>query len=181
MWGMSGSRNLFLIGPMGVGKSTVGRALADALGRQFFDTDHEIERRTGATIPWIFEIEGEAGFRRRESQMLRELAEQSGIVLATGGGVVLEEANRLVLGRGFVVYLEASLDTLVERTRRDRHRPLLQTADPRAKLKEILEARQSLYAALSDLTVTTDHRPASSVAREIIQHWSASHHENASA
>lgn len=165
---------------MGVGKSTVGRHLAELLRLRFVDSDQEIERRTGATIPWIFEIEGEPGFRRRESQVIGELAGAPGIVLATGGGAVLAAANRDCLkAHGFVVYLQAGIDTLVERTRRDRHRPLLQTSDPRATLDTLLAERAALYLALADLTVTTEHRSALSVAREIAHHVRPENHENA--
>jgi len=177
---MDAAKNVFLIGPMGVGKSTVGRHLADLLRLRFMDSDQEIERRTGATIPWIFEIEGEPGFRRRESQVIAELASTPGIILATGGGAVLEAANRDCLkAHGFVVYLQASLDTLVERTRRDRHRPLLRTPDPRATLEAIIAARVSLYIALADMTVSTEHRSAVSVAREIAHQVRPENHENA--
>lgn len=166
---MLANRTLFLIGPMGVGKSTVGRALAELAGRDFLDSDLEIERRTGASIPWIFELEGEAGFRRREAQVLADLAARPDLVVATGGGAVLLEENRVVLRQGVVVYLRATLDTLLERTRRDRQRPLLQTADPRASLAAILAARTPLYESLADRTVLTDGRPAALVAREILQ------------
>jgi shikimate kinase len=159
---------VFLVGPMGSGKSTVGRQLAALLGKEFLDSDHEIERRTGASIPLIFEIEGEAGFRRREQQLIEELTRRPNIVLATGGGAVLAEDNRRALReRGTVVYLHAELDTLIERTRRDRHRPLLQTADPRGKMAEILAQREPLYRRTAHLVVHTGERGAAAVAREI--------------
>ena len=167
---------IFLIGPMGVGKSTVGRALAEQTSREFLDSDHEIERRTGASIPWIFELEGESGFRRREAQVLADLALRPELIVATGGGAILLQENRAVLATGRVVYLRAALETLFERTRRDRQRPLLQTPDPRATLQALLAAREPLYAALADLTVLTDGRPAGLVAREILQHLETKAH-----
>jgi len=165
---MSRAGSVFLIGPMGAGKSTVGRHLAELLQKEFHDTDHEIERRTGASVSLIFEIEGEAGFRRREAAVIEELTARENIVLATGGGVVLSEANRQALhGRGTVVYLKAPLDTLLARTQRDRSRPLLQEGDRRAKLEEIVRLREPLYRAAAHLTIATDHRPAALVAHEI--------------
>lgn len=162
--------NVFLIGLMGAGKSTIGRHLAELLKMDFVDADHEIERRTGAGIPLIFEIEGEAGFRKREAAVIDELTQRSGVVLATGGGAILSEANRAAMRtRGKVVYLQADLDTLFERTRRDRHRPLLQSPDPRARLATLLEVRAPLYLQEADLIVDTDHRGPVSVAREIAE------------
>lgn len=166
--GARGSDNVFLVGPMGSGKSTIGRGLADLLDKKFRDTDHEIEARTGAGIPLIFEIEGEAGFRRREAAVLDELTRGHDLVLATGGGAVLSEANRRVLReRGVVVYLRAPLEELLRRTRRDRRRPLLQKGDRRHTLEEILRAREPLYRATADLVVETARRAPLSVAREI--------------
>ncbi len=165
---MSRSNNIFLIGPMGAGKSTIGRHLAELLDKEFQDTDHEIEKRTGASIPLIFEIEGEAGFRGRESSVLNDLTGKSGLVLATGGGVILSADNRRVLhNRGVVVYLHAPLDTLLQRTRRDRQRPLLQTTDRRRTMEEILKAREPIYRQVADIVVETAHRSPTSVAREI--------------
>jgi shikimate kinase len=162
------ARNVFLIGLMGSGKTTVGRRLAGLLDKQFFDSDHEIEQRTGVGIPLIFEIEGEAGFRQREARMIEELTRRDNTVLATGGGAILAEANRAALrDRGWVVYLRADLDTLVRRTRRDHNRPLLQTADPRGKMAELLEAREPLYRATALLVVSSGQRSAQAVAREI--------------
>ena len=149
--------NIFLIGPMGAGKTTIGRQLAKSLGLDFVDSDHEIESRTGASIPLIFEVEGEAGFRRREREVIDELTQRSHIVLATGGGAVLDPANRAHLAaRGRVVYLRASLEHLLKRTAKDRNRPLLQTDDPRARLQQILERRDPLYCEIADLVVETD-------------------------
>ena len=153
---------------MGVGKSTIGRQLADLLVFAFFDSDHEIERRTGAAIPLIFAVEGEAGFRRRETAVIDELTQSRGIVLATGGGAILLPANRTVLrDRGCVVYLQADIDTLYERTRRDRNRPLLQTENPRAKLEELMTIRAPLYLETAHIVVPTDQRGAGQIAREI--------------
>lgn len=142
---------------MGAGKTTVGRHLAGALGYVFLDSDHEIEARTGADIPWIFEVEGEEGFRRRESQVIDELTLRPGIVLATGGGAVLREANRLCLhDRGFVVYLSADIDHLLARTGRDRNRPLLRTDNPRAVFERILAEREPLYRETAHLVLSTN-------------------------
>jgi shikimate kinase len=162
--------NIFLVGPMGAGKSTVGRQLARALGKDFVDCDREIEIRTGASISLIFELEGEEGFRRREQAMLLELTERDGIVLATGGGAVLEAENRARLrARGYAIYLKATVDLLVERTARDRNRPLLQTDDPRARLESLLAEREPLYEQVADMTVKTNHRTARHVVREIVR------------
>lgn len=159
---------MFLIGPMGAGKTTIGRHLAALLHKRFLDADHEIEKRTGVSIPVIFEIEGETGFRRRETSVIGELTQEHDMVLATGGGVVLLEENRQALTQhGTVVYLHADIETLVDRTRRDRNRPLLQTEDPRAKIEELLRAREPLYRQMADVIVDTGQRAPSSVARDI--------------
>lgn len=173
-------RSIFLIGPMGSGKSTIGRHLAELLKMDFVDADHEIERRTGASIPLIFEIEGEAGFRKRETAVIDELTRKENIVLATGGGAVIAEANRRALhSRGTVVYLQAPLDTLLERTRKDRNRPLLQTENPRARLEALLREREPLYRQEADIVVDTDRRTPTSVAREIVTKLKAGRtHEN---
>ncbi len=167
---MNRSNNIFLIGPMGAGKSTIGRHLAELLNKEFQDTDHEIEKRTGASIPLIFEIEGETGFRNRESSVLDDLTNKSNLVLATGGGVILSVDNRRTLhSRGVVVYLHAPLETLLQRTRRDRHRPLLQTTDRRRTMEEILKAREPVYRQTADMVIETAHRSPASVAREIVR------------
>lgn len=141
---------------MGAGKTSIGRQLADALGMEFFDSDHEIEARSGATIPWIFDVEGEEGFRRREQTMIDELSQRQNIVLATGGGAVLSEANRNYLKtRGTVIYLSASINLLLERTQRDRNRPLLQTENPRARLEELMQTREPLYRDVADIVLET--------------------------
>ena len=164
-------KNIFLVGPMGAGKSTVGRQLAKSLDKQFLDCDRELEERTGASISLIFELEGEEGFRRRERDMLDELTSRSGIVLATGGGAVLDSDNRTRLrSRGFAIYLDAPLDLLAERTSRDRGRPLLDTPDPRATLGRILHERDPLYRQVADLVVKTNQGTAKYVVREIVKH-----------
>jgi len=148
--------NIYLVGLMGAGKTSVGKLLAKRLARQFHDSDHEIEARTGVRIPVIFEIEGEAGFRQRESAVIDELTQTEGIVLATGGGAVLDPRNRELLhSRGTVVYLRASVDELYNRTRRDRNRPLLQTADPRGRLAELMKVRDPLYREVAHIIVDT--------------------------
>ena len=167
---MRAQRNLFLVGPMGAGKSTLGRRLARALDLAFVDADQEIERRTGASIPLIFDVEGEAGFRRREKRVIEELTAREGVVLATGGGAVLDPDNRrLLASRGTVIYLKASIDQLLERTARDRHRPLLQTEDRRGRMEELLRQRGPLYEAVADLVVETTGRSARQVEREILR------------
>ncbi|MDP2794234.1 MAG: shikimate kinase [Sulfurisoma sp.] len=153
---MTACRNLCLVGMMGAGKTTVGRQLAKKLGRRFVDADHEIEAQTGVSIPTIFEIEGEAGFRRREAETIEALTRESGLVLATGGGAVLDPANRRRLGEsGLVVYLRVLPLALYERTRHDRNRPLLQVADPLAKLEELFAQRDPLYREVADVVVDT--------------------------
>jgi shikimate kinase len=166
---MGKSDNIFLVGLMGAGKSTIGRHLAKSMGMEFVDSDHEIERRTGANIPLIFDIEGEAGFRQREKKVIDELTQRSSIVLATGGGVVLDPDNRTCLReRGKVIYLYATVEQLLARTAKDRNRPLLQTADPRARLEELLRARDALYREVADVVVDTGGRTARGAEREIL-------------
>jgi shikimate kinase len=149
-------RNVFLVGLMGAGKTSVGRMLARRLGKVFVDSDHEVEARTGVRIPVIFEIEGEVGFRRREAQVIAELAANRDIVLATGGGAVLDPVNRRALAaNGTVIYLRAQVGDLWRRTRNDRGRPLLQTADPQARLAELYAIRDPLYREVADLIVDT--------------------------
>ena len=153
---MSRASNVFLIGPMGAGKSTIGRHLAAATGRRFLDSDREIERNTGANIDLIFELEGESGFRRRESRVLEQLTAMQGIVLATGGGVILEPDNRARLKQeGIIVYLTAAPEVLAKRTARDKKRPLLQTPDRLSRIRELLDDREQLYRELADLVVDT--------------------------
>lgn len=161
--------NIFLIGPMGAGKTTVGRRLAQVRDLLFVDSDHEIEARTGVDIPYIFEREGEPGFRRREHQAIEALTARSGIVLATGGGAVLDPQNRrLLAARGVVVYLQASVEQQLARTLRSGNRPLLQqAADRRTVLEDLLRVRDPLYREIADLVVVTDRRSARAVVQEI--------------
>ncbi len=155
---------------MGAGKSTIGRLLAKELRLLFKDSDKEIELRTGANIPWIFDKEGEPGFRDREQAMIGELCELQGVVLATGGGVVMREANRQALRQGGrVIYLHASVEQQVGRTARDRNRPLLRTANPEATLRALLELRDPLYREIADLVVETDERPPRMVVLDILE------------
>jgi shikimate kinase len=165
---MQPPRNIFLVGPMGAGKSTVGRQLSRALKKRFVDSDKAIEERTGASISLIFDVEGEDGFRRREQAMIEELTALDEVVLATGGGAVLNEGNRAnLMSRGFVVYLCAPVDLLVERTSRDRSRPLLQTDDLASRVEELLKERDPVYRRVADAVVQTDRRSARHVVREI--------------
>lgn len=151
---MKNSGNIFLVGLMGAGKTTVGKLLAQHLDKQFVDCDREIECRSGASIPLIFEIEGEAGFRRRESRMLDDLTARDNLVLATGGGAVLSGSNRKLLkSRGTVVYLRASVHELWLRTRHDKNRPLLQGTDVRSKLRSLYAQRDPLYREVADIIV----------------------------
>ena len=160
--------NVFLVGPMGVGKTTIGKVLAEQLDLQFFDSDREIETSTGADIPWIFDVEGESGFRARESKMIDQLSGKSNIVLATGGGAVLAEENRKYLSeRGTVVYLQASIAQQAERTSKDKNRPLLKTDDPEKKIRELMELREPLYREIADIVIDTNKRNARSVSQEI--------------
>ena len=162
--------SLFLTGPMGAGKSTIGRQLAKQLGMPFYDSDHEIESRTGVDIPLIFELEGEAGFRKREAAIIDELTGLPDIVLATGGGAILDPQNREHLkSRGRVIYLHATVDQQLRRTRKDRNRPLLQTGNPRAKLEELLEIRDPLYRETAGLIVETDGMRVRDVVKKIMQ------------
>jgi len=155
------SGNLILVGMMGSGKTTMGRALAKHLGKVFIDSDEEIIKRTGVTIPHIFDIEGEAGFRQRESASIRELVRRDNTVLATGGGVVIDEQNRELLQQnGIVIYLKASVHDLWYRTRHDRNRPLLQTGNPHAKLTELYQLRDPLYRQMSDIVVQSGRQNA---------------------
>ncbi|WP_307722210.1 bifunctional shikimate kinase/3-dehydroquinate synthase AroKB [Pseudoduganella umbonata] len=159
---------------MGAGKTTIGRLLARKLGMRFVDSDHEIEERTGATIPWIFEIEGEASFRRREAEVIRDLCGQQGIVLATGGGAILNPESRALLQEhGTVIYLRASISSILARTGHDKNRPLLQTADPRRKLEELLAQRDPLYTAMARLVVDTGRPNVQSMVQIIINQLDA--------
>lgn len=162
--------NIFLIGPMGAGKTTIGSSLAKKTHRQFFDSDQVIEEHTGARISLIFDIEGEAGFRARESATIDELTSLSDIVLATGGGAVLAEENRRCLtDRGTVIYLQAPLKSLLRRTSRTRNRPLLQTADPEQTLRDLMAEREPLYCSTADLIIDTGNRTVPAIVKEILK------------
>ena len=177
---MNPAPNLFFVGPMGAGKSTIGRRTAELLGLAFFDLDHEIEEHCGATIPIIFDIEGETGFRRREAAALADLAARAGIALATGGGAVLADDNRRCLReRGFVVYLETTIDEQLARLARDRKRPLLAAPDRRERLGQLAAVRTPLYREIADLTVPAGHsgstaQVAGRLARELGELWQRS-------
>lgn len=167
---MPSLHRVFLVGPMGAGKTTIGKHLAQHLKLGFADTDSEIEARTGADIPWIFDVEGEEGFRDREQQVVEEMTGWDDMVLATGGGVVLRPENRRVLGsRGFVVYLYATVDEQVRRTRRDRKRPLLQTGDPEQTLRELMTLRDPLYREIADHIIETDQCSPRTVAQRLVR------------
>jgi shikimate kinase len=162
---------IFLVGPMGAGKTTIGRQVADHLGLEFIDLDVAIEESCGADIPWIFDREGEQGFRHRESELLNELSQRDNVVLATGGGAVLSEVNRQHLSeRGVVVYLNVSINQLLDRTRHDKNRPLLQVANPRSVFEKILAERAPLYEAVADIVFTSkSHKPQLTAAQLIRQ------------
>ena len=161
--------NIFIVGPMGSGKSTVGKIISDELFLNFFDTDEEIENRTGASIDWIFDLEGEEGFRKRESGVLEEMVQKNSIVLSTGGGIILSENNReLLSSRGTVFYLATPISVQLERTAKDKDRPLLKNGDPGQILQELHEKRQNLYESVSDYIVETEDKSSQEVASEII-------------
>ena len=161
--------SLFLIGPMGAGKSTIGRQLSKQLRMAFHDSDHEIEHRTGVDIPLIFEYEGESGFRKREQTVMDELTRRPDIILATGGGAILDPDNRKHLAqRGKVIYLHTSIDQQLARTDRDQNRPLLQTDNPRQRLDELMQAREPLYREIADLVINTDGKRVRDVVNEIM-------------
>ena len=167
---MAEKRNIFLIGPMGAGKSTIGRHLAQMLHLDFHDSDQEIEKRTGADIAWVFDVEGEEGFRKRETTVISDLSEMQGIVLATGGGSIQsKEIRNYLSARGFVVYLETTIDKQVARTQRDKRRPLLQVDDPREVLETLAKTRNPLYEEIADVVVKTDDQSAKVVANQIIE------------
>jgi shikimate kinase len=163
-------QNIVLIGPMGVGKSTVGRLLSARLGFDFLDTDVLIEERCGANIPWIFDVEGEVGFRLRESQALAELQDRKSLVVATGGGIVVTPKNLpLLKALGKVFFLTASIDQLVTRTSRDKKRPLLQVENPRRRIEELIAARDPLYRSVADHVITTDIKGTRGVVGQIME------------
>jgi len=160
--------SIYLVGPMGAGKSTIGRLLSTELGLEFFDSDKVIEERCGANIPWIFDMEGEEGFREREQQVIDELTQRSNIVLATGGGAVMRELNRNHLAsRGTVVYLCTAVKQQLERTAKDKNRPLLQTDNPEEVLQKLFSIRDPLYREIADIIIETDNNSPKSVVQEI--------------
>jgi shikimate kinase len=162
-------QNLIIVGPMGAGKSTIGRLLAKELRLAFKDSDKEIEQRTGANIPWIFDVEGEQGFRDREQCVLAELCLEQGQVVATGGGAILRPENRQAMrAGGRVIYLHTSVEQQIARTARDRNRPLLRTANPGQVLRDLLEIRDPLYREIADIIIETDERPPRMVVQEIL-------------
>ena len=162
--------NIFIVGPMGSGKSTVGKIISDELFMNFLDTDEEIETRTGASIDWIFDLEGEEGFRKRESAILAEMVEKNSIVLSTGGGIILSEENReLLSSRGTVFYLATPIYVQMERTAKDKDRPLLKDGDPEAILTKLHKNRQNLYESVADHVVDTENKSSQEVASEIVK------------
>ncbi|WOG29294.1 shikimate kinase AroK [Endozoicomonas sp. 8E] len=163
-------RNIYLVGPMGAGKSTIGRMLAKELGLPFFDSDHEVEARSGAEIPWIFDVEGEEGFRQREIQVIQDLCSRQGIVLATGGGAVTRLENRQQLGTsGVVVFLKASVAAQLVRTEKDKKRPLLQRPDREQVLTQLLNERAPLYSCIADIELDTELLSPKALINEIIR------------
>lgn len=173
---MNPSPNLFLVGPMGAGKSTVGRRVADYYRIPFIDMDEELERRTGVSVGLIFEVEGEAGFRARETRLLAELAEMNGVVVATGGGAILAEENRNIMhGNGFVLYLPASVAQQLSRLARDNRRPLLRAPDRRERLQQMALVRTPLYESIADFTLPAEGgsvgRSAHRARQALDQHW----------
>lgn len=160
--------NIFLVGLMGAGKTTIGKLLAKHLKKTFLDSDHELEQRTGVKIPLIFELEGEAGFREREAALIRELAQGRDIVLATGGGAILQQETRALLAQnGTVIYLNAKVEDLWVRTQHDKNRPLLQTSDPKAKLAELFAQRDPLYREIADIVICSGQQNVQHAAREV--------------
>lgn len=171
---MQGSNNLYLVGPMGSGKTAVGKQLARLLGYPFVDSDHEIEQMTGADIPRIFEMEGEAGFRRREREVIAQLVQRPGIVLATGGGAILDPGSRQLLKtHGWVTYLETTPAQQASRSARTRHRPLLFGHDPERRLAALLAVREPLYREVADFVTPTDNRKVARVAEDVLAAFQA--------
>ncbi len=172
------TRNYILVGPMGAGKSTIGRLLAKELGLPFKDSDKEIEERTGASIPLVFDVEGETGFRDREQAVIEELSKQPGLVLAIGGGAILRPENRQAMRKNAeIIYLHASVEHQLARTARDRNRPLLQTDNPAQVLANLLAIRDPLYREVATLIIETDTRPPRMVVQEIMQFLGCSKHK----
>ena len=162
--------NIFIVGPMGSGKTTVGKIVANELFLEFHDTDATIEKKTGVTFDWIFDIEGEQGFRKRETLVLKDLVALNSIVLATGGGIVIEPENReLLAARGTVFYLHTPLSTQIDRTSKDKDRPLLKGQDPSKVLSDLQESRQAFYEEVADHIINTENKNGSEVANEIVK------------
>lgn len=165
---LSNTRNIYFVGLMGAGKTTIGKLLAKHLVRSFYDTDHEVEKRTGVKIPVIFELEGESGFRKRETAVIQDLSKLENIVMATGGGAVIAEENRRLLqDSGTVIYLRGSVSDLCHRMRNDKHRPLLQNVDIRSKLEQLYAERDQLYRQIATLTFDTGNQPVTSILKQI--------------
>ena len=166
---MKKENNIFLVGLMGSGKTTIGKILAKKLNYKFIDSDALIEEKTGVKVPLIFEYEGEAGFRKRETKILSEIVKMNSIVLATGGGIILSNTNRKLLGKSSVVfYLNATIEELVKRLANDKDRPLIQNVDKETKLRELIKGRGSLYESIADYIIQTKEKRASEIASEII-------------
>ncbi|MSP27329.1 MAG: shikimate kinase AroK [Methylococcales bacterium] len=173
---MSRFENIYLVGLMGAGKTTIGRQLARTLKLPFYDSDKAIEESTGVDIPTIFEFEGEEGFRDREQKMLQQLTKMDGIVLATGGGAILREENRQLLkDNGFIVYLQCSVDRILERTRRDTQRPLLNTNDPRERIESLFAQREPLYLSCADYKIDTGVLQSKVVVSHILEEYKSVH------
>ena len=169
---MSRSENIYLVGLMGAGKTTIGRQLAKSLGLPYYDSDKAIEESTGVDIPTIFEFEGEQGFRDREQKMLQQLTELKGIVLATGGGAILRQENRdLLKENGIIIYLQCSIDRIMERTRRDTQRPLLKTANPKERIEQLYKEREPLYLNCADLVVDTGIMQSKAAVNYILEEY----------
>jgi shikimate kinase len=166
---MAKTENIYLVGLMGAGKTTIGRQLAKTLKVPFYDSDKAIEERTGVDIPTIFEFEGEEGFREREQKMIKQLTEMQGIVLATGGGAILREENRSLLkANGFIVYLQCSVERILERTRRDTQRPLLKTDNPKERIEILFSQREPLYLSCADFKIDTGVMQSKQVVDEVL-------------
>lgn len=167
---MIGNHNIFLIGPMGAGKSTIGRQLSQILGKNFFDSDQEIEARAGVGIDWIFDVEGEEGFHKRELNVLNELTKHQNIILSTGGGsIISKEARNILSSRGIVVYLKTPIEKQYRRTLHDKTRPLLQTEeDTKEVLTKLAEVREPLYEEIADITISTDNKNTRNMTSQLI-------------
>lgn len=173
---MNKTDNIYLVGLMGAGKTTIGRQLAKALQLPFYDSDKAIEEQTGVDIPTIFEYEGEKGFRVREQNMIEELTQINGIVLATGGGAILREANRQLLkDNGFVVYLQCSVDKILQRTKRDKQRPLLNTDDPKKRIETLFSEREGFYLSCADFKIETSSMQSKAVVQTILDEYTSTH------